>query len=94
MSASSSGARAVDDWEDRNPRATSDAATALPFLAAVLLLPPVILSSPRPAAPLGVPLIVVYVFARLGGDHPRGLPAGAAARSGTPATAQRPTATA
>ena len=52
----------MDDWEDR-PARTSDAAIALPFLAAVLLAPPVILIFARPAAPWGVPLIVIYVFA-------------------------------
>jgi hypothetical protein len=52
----------VEDWEER-PARTRDAATLLPFLAAVLLAPPVILVFARPAAPWGVPLIVLYVFA-------------------------------
>ena len=51
----------MEDWEEE-PARTRDAATALPFLAAVLLLPPVILVFARPAAPWGVPLIVLYVF--------------------------------
>ena len=40
----------MEDWEER-PARTSDAATVLPFLAAVLLLPPVILIFATPAAP-------------------------------------------
>ena len=52
----------MEDWEEE-PARTRDAATVLPFLAAVLLLPPVILIFARPAAPWGVPLIVIYVFA-------------------------------
>jgi hypothetical protein len=51
----------MDDWEAEAPRAR-DAATALPFLAAALLVPPVILIFARPAAPWGVPLIVLYLF--------------------------------
>jgi hypothetical protein len=52
----------VDDGEER-PARTRDAATVLPLLVAALLSPPVILIFARPAAPAGVPLIVVYVFA-------------------------------
>jgi hypothetical protein len=52
----------MEDSEAGAPRAR-DAATALPFLAAALLVPPVILIFARPAAPWGVPLIVLYVFA-------------------------------
>lgn len=52
----------MDDREPGTPRAR-DAATILPVLAALLLLPPVILIFARPAAPWGVPLIVIYVFA-------------------------------
>lgn len=52
----------MEDRED-SPARTRDAATALPLLVAVLLTPPVILIFARPAAPWGVPLIVLYVFA-------------------------------
>jgi hypothetical protein len=51
----------MEEWEAGTPRAR-DAAIALPFLAAALLLPPLILIFAVPAAPWGVPLIVLYVF--------------------------------
>ena len=39
-----------------------DAATVLPFVTAVLLLPPVVLIFAAPVLPGGIPLIVVYIF--------------------------------
>ena len=39
-----------------------DAATVLPFVAAVLLLPPVVLIFAAPVLFGGIPLIVVYIF--------------------------------
>jgi hypothetical protein len=39
-----------------------DAATLLPFAAAVLLLPPFVLVFAAPVLVAGVPLIVIYVF--------------------------------
>jgi Sec-independent protein secretion pathway component TatC len=52
----------VDGRQERAAR-TRDAAAVLPFLAALLLTPPVILIFAKLAAPWGVPLIVLYVFA-------------------------------
>ena len=52
----------MEDWEERSARAR-DAAIVLPILLAVLLAPPVVLIFARPAAPWGVPLIVIYIFA-------------------------------
>jgi hypothetical protein len=52
----------MNDREEQSAR-TRDAAIVLPFLAVVLLVPPVILIFARPAAPWGLPLIVLYVFA-------------------------------
>jgi hypothetical protein len=52
----------MEDWEERTAR-TRDAAILLPILVAVLLAPPVVLIFARPAAPWGVPLIVIYIFA-------------------------------
>ena len=40
-----------------------DAATVLPFVATVLLMPPVVLIFAAPVLALGIPLIVIYVFA-------------------------------
>jgi hypothetical protein len=51
----------VEDREDRRAR-TRDAAIVLPFLVAVLWAPPVVLIFAGPAAPSGVPLIVIYIF--------------------------------
>ena len=39
-----------------------DAATVLPFVAAVLLLPPFVLIFAAPVLFGGIPLIVVYIF--------------------------------
>jgi len=39
-----------------------DAATLLPFAAAILLLPPFVLLFAVPASVAGIPLIVVYIF--------------------------------
>jgi uncharacterized membrane protein len=39
-----------------------DAATVLPFLAVVLLVPPIILSFCAPVMIAGVPLIFIYIF--------------------------------
>ena len=48
--------RAVDAQRAR------DAATLLPFAAAILLLPPFILLFAVPGFVAGIPLIVVYIF--------------------------------
>jgi hypothetical protein len=40
-----------------------DAATVLPFVATILLMPPLIGIFAAPVAPGGIPLIVLYVFA-------------------------------
>lgn len=42
---------------------TKDAATVLPFIAAILFLPPLILIFASPVAISGLPLILLYVFA-------------------------------
>ena len=42
---------------------TKDAATVLPFIAAILFLPPLILIFASPVAIFGLPLILLYVFA-------------------------------
>ena len=47
---------------DADAQGARDAATLLPFAAAVLLLPPFILVFAAPALVAGVPLIVIYVF--------------------------------
>ncbi len=39
-----------------------DAATVLPFVAAVLLSPPIILIFAAPVMLAGIPLILIYVF--------------------------------
>lgn len=44
-------------------RATRDAATILPVLAIVLLMPPVILIFSAPIVVFGIPVIIVYLFA-------------------------------
>ena len=49
--------------DEAGSQSARDAAMVLPFGAAVLLLPPVILVFATPAAPAGIPLIVVYVLA-------------------------------
>lgn len=49
------------DWEPE-ARGMRDAATILPVVAAVLLLPPVILVFSASVTLGGVPLIVIYVF--------------------------------
>jgi NADH:ubiquinone oxidoreductase subunit 6 (subunit J) len=46
-----------------DPQVARDAATLLPIVAAVLLLPPFILIFATPARVGGIPLVVVYVFA-------------------------------
>jgi hypothetical protein len=48
-------------WEG-DAQSARDAATLLPVVAAVLLLPPFILVFAAPAHIAGIPLIVVYVF--------------------------------
>lgn len=47
---------------DEKSQGWRDLATALPFIAALLLLPPVILLFAVPVAIGGAPLIVVYIF--------------------------------
>ncbi len=42
---------------------TKDAATVLPFIAAILFLPPLILIFASPVTVSGLPLILIYVFA-------------------------------
>jgi hypothetical protein len=44
------------------PHGVRDAATLLPVVAAILLLPPFILLFATPVLIAGIPLIVVYVF--------------------------------
>lgn len=39
-----------------------DAATVLPFVAAILLCPPIILIFAAPVMLAGIPLILIYVF--------------------------------
>ena len=48
------------ETDGQGPR---DAATVLPFVATVLLMPPVVLIFAAPVVAFGIPLIVVYVFA-------------------------------
>ncbi|WEX10644.1 hypothetical protein [Chelativorans sp. AA-79] len=43
-------------------RGARDAATVLPFLAAFLLAPPVILIFAAPVAVFGIPLTTIYLF--------------------------------
>ncbi len=45
------------------PERVRDAATLLPFAAAILFLPPFILLFAVPVAVAGIPLIVLYMFA-------------------------------
>jgi hypothetical protein len=47
-------------WAD--PERARDAATLLPFAAAILILPPVVLLFAVPLVVAGIPLIVVYIF--------------------------------
>jgi len=47
---------------DDDQQGAHDAATTLPFLAAALLLPPLVLIFTVPVRLGGVPLIVLYVF--------------------------------
>lgn len=42
---------------------TKDAATVLPFIAAILFLPPLILIFASPVTVSGLPLVLLYVFA-------------------------------
>ncbi|WP_366554867.1 DUF6332 family protein [Aquibaculum sediminis] len=51
----------MTDWETRS-QATRDAATVLPFAAAVLLAPPVVLIFAAPQLLFGIPLIVLYMY--------------------------------
>ena len=51
----------MNRWE-ADAQGARDAATLLPFAAAVLLLPPFILVFAAPVLVAGVPLIVIYVF--------------------------------
>lgn len=44
-------------------RGARDAASMLPFFAVVLFVPPIILIFAKPATLLGIPLIVIYLFA-------------------------------
>jgi hypothetical protein len=48
-------------WK-HDPQAARDAATLLPIVATVLLLPPIILVFAAPVLVAGIPLIVIYVF--------------------------------
>lgn len=50
----------ADDRTDR--QGARDAATVLPFIAAMLFLPPLILIFGTPVLVAGVPLILVYLF--------------------------------
>lgn len=45
-----------------DPQSARDAAVMLPFVAAALLLPPIVLIFTAPVLVAGVPLIVVYIF--------------------------------
>jgi hypothetical protein len=49
--------------EQPDRQRTRDAATALPFVATVLLMPPLIGIFAVPIAPGGFPLIILYIFA-------------------------------
>ena len=50
------------DISEPEGQGARDAATVLPFVAAVLLLPPVVLIFAAPVLFSGIPLIVVYIF--------------------------------
>lgn len=49
--------------DETGSQVTRDAATALPFLAIILLTSPFIVVFASPALIAGIPLIVVYLFA-------------------------------
>lgn len=51
----------MPDPEDSG-RGARDAATALPFLALFLIMPPIIHIFAKPTLIAGIPLIVAYVF--------------------------------
>jgi Flp pilus assembly protein TadB len=51
----------LSEWETEE-QGVRDAATLLPVVAAILLLPPFILVAAAPVLLAGIPLIVVYVF--------------------------------
>ena len=51
----------MSDWETEE-QGVRDAATLLPVVAAILLLPPFLLVAAAPVLVAGIPLIVVYVF--------------------------------
>jgi hypothetical protein len=46
----------------QTPQGALDAATVLPFVAAMLLAPPIILIFAVPVMLAGIPLILIYVF--------------------------------
>ena len=50
------------DISEPEGQGARDAATVLPFVAAVLLLPPFVLIFAAPVLFGGIPLIVVYIF--------------------------------
>ena len=50
------------DGSEERTQSTRDVATALPFLAIVLLTSPLIVAFSAPIYLLGVPLIVAYIF--------------------------------
>ncbi len=50
------------DGSDTGGRGARDVAAVLPFVLALLLIPPAILIFARPVMIAGVPLIVVYLF--------------------------------
>lgn len=50
------------DGGESDGQGARDAATVLPFVAAVLLMPPIVLIFAAPVLVGGIPLIVVYIF--------------------------------
>ena len=54
-------AREPEVWE-AHTRSARDAAVLLPFVALLLLLPPIILVFSAPLSVAGIPLIVVYLY--------------------------------
>ena len=50
------------EGRDRDRQGALDAATVLPFVAAGLLAPPIILAFAAPVVLAGIPLILLYVF--------------------------------
>jgi len=50
------------EGREASERGIRDAASVLPFLATVLLAPPIILIFAAPVRLAGIPLIVVYIF--------------------------------